>query len=355
MYFAGDEEKNSEHAYVITYKELVFTFAIFTLILFVLYPKDLLKEQVVSEKANYDLSVLYLKNLLKHDPSNEKLMLALAKKAMEGGKKDLALRLLALLLHSKNQKFQFEATLLSYKIAKEDYFYFKTTAAKQRQKEKLLTLFLNIVNQKMYKAKDLKKWYGEAQFLNADIIAYNFLKELYKKEPENIKYLTQLYYFSLKYKKNKEAMAYLDTLLLKDKKHYFKWLKQKYYILLDAKRYKDVEKLLISAAHKESTFKELLATFYIMQKEYIKSSNVYQGLCKNATEYTKKKLFFKKAVSALQGGRHLTRAAHLARRYENYFINDKSMRTYLLKLYLATGKLDYAYSYAKKIMNTKMH
>jgi len=28
MYFAGDEEKDAEHAYVISYKELVFMFAL---------------------------------------------------------------------------------------------------------------------------------------------------------------------------------------------------------------------------------------------------------------------------------------------------------------------------------------
>ena len=76
-----------EKVYVATYKELIFTFIVFSIILIVLYPKDLLKEQILAEKSNYDLSMLYLENLLDHDPNNESLMLILAEQSLRTGKK----------------------------------------------------------------------------------------------------------------------------------------------------------------------------------------------------------------------------------------------------------------------------
>ena len=71
---------DEERLFVATYKEIAIVFISFALILFFLYPKDILKENVLTEESNYDLSVLYLKNMLRHDPQNEVLMLALAKK-----------------------------------------------------------------------------------------------------------------------------------------------------------------------------------------------------------------------------------------------------------------------------------
>ena len=130
---------DSEHSrnYVVTYKELIFTFSVFVVILFVLYPKDLLKEQILSEKSNYDLSMLYLKNLLEHEPENESLMLILAEQSLRSGKRDLSLRLLNLLLKSKNTEYRHKATLLSYELKKDNYYYFKDADKQAQAKEEL--------------------------------------------------------------------------------------------------------------------------------------------------------------------------------------------------------------------------
>ncbi|MDQ7066894.1 MAG: hypothetical protein Q9M40_02205 [Sulfurimonas sp.] len=109
MSYADDKIKK---VYVITYKELIFTFLMFSVILIVLFPKDILKEQILAENSNYDLSMLYLKNLLKHSPEDESLMLILAEQSLRSGKRDLSLRLLELLLQSKNVEYRHKAHIL---------------------------------------------------------------------------------------------------------------------------------------------------------------------------------------------------------------------------------------------------
>ena len=52
---------NYEKKYVGTYKEIALMFISFSIVLFFLYPKDMLNKQILSEKSNYDLSILYLK------------------------------------------------------------------------------------------------------------------------------------------------------------------------------------------------------------------------------------------------------------------------------------------------------
>ena len=116
---------NNSKEYVASYKELIITFLVFCIILFMLYPKDLIKEQILAENSNYDLSMLYLKNMLKNDPSNESLMLLLASQSLRSGKKDLAYKLLELLHNSKDKTVRYKAFRESYILAKEDYFYFE--------------------------------------------------------------------------------------------------------------------------------------------------------------------------------------------------------------------------------------
>ena len=51
---------NYEKKYVGTYKEIAIMFISFSVILFFLYPKNMISKQILSEKSNYDLSMLYL-------------------------------------------------------------------------------------------------------------------------------------------------------------------------------------------------------------------------------------------------------------------------------------------------------
>lgn len=347
MSFVDSEHKKS---YVITYKELVFTFIVFSVILLVLYPKDLLKEQILSEKSNYDLSILYLNNLLKHDPENESLMLILAEQSLRSGKKDLSLRLLGLLLKSENVEHRNKATLLSYELNKEDYYYLQDEKQKAEQKKKLRELFLTIVTKQMYTEDKIDQWYNESIFLGQDRFMYFFLQKKLLLEPTNVELLENAYYLSIKLHRTQDSQKYIEMLSKYDPERKDKWVIDEYYMLINYKKYTQAEKLLLEHENDSPRWKNRLADFYLSQKEYAKASDVYIELSKESSTYSEKRSYFYKAVRALQSGNKLYESARLAKRYEAYYMNDPEVRKFLLKLYLATGSLDKASVLSKKIL-----
>ena len=153
-----------EEVYVVTYKELIFISVVFAIILIVLYPKDLIKQEIASERSNYDLSMLYLKDLLKHSPKDESLKLILAEQSLRSGKKDISLNLLNELIYSKNKKRRYKALLLNYELRKTDFFTIKNILKKDKEKELLKELFSLIYKQKIYNIEKLDYWYNEAVF-----------------------------------------------------------------------------------------------------------------------------------------------------------------------------------------------
>ena len=345
MSYVNDDEKS----YVITYKELIFTIFVFIVILVALYPKDLLKQQIISEKSNYDLSMLYLKALLKQNPNDESLMFILAQQSQKSGNRDLALRLAELLLKSKNEKLRKKATLFVYELQKENYFFLKDEEKKRLLHKKLKKLFWRIYFKHMYN-DDIEKWYKEAVFVGNSRAAYNFLKRLVQKDPQNVQLLTTGYYYSLQFHDEENSNKFVDALIRYDTKKRAHWVLTKYYTYLNYKRYDKAEAVLKKHAEKSLLLEEKLAEFYLMRKRYREASKTYLVLYKRVEFASEKKQYLIKAIRALQGGNLLSEAADLAHRYERNYIYDIKMRNFLLKLYMATGRLDYADKLSRKIL-----
>ncbi len=340
--------------YVVTYKELVFIFVVFCVILFVLYPKDLLKDQILSEKSNYDLSMLYLKNLIEHEPENEELMLILAEQSLRTGKKDLSLRLLELLLESENEDYKNRATLLTYELKKDDYFYYKDKDKKAVEKEKLRKMFLNIMDAKLYSLEESKKWYEEALFFENYKYMYIFIGDVLAQDPNNIALIKQAYYISTALSHKNDSLKYIAQLAEKDSAQRSKWLKARYSMQLKYRLYNEAEVLLKKHSKNNIEWKNRYAEFSLMRKSYKKSSALYMELYNQTQGYTDKRAYFYKALNALQAGNYLKEASHLARKYEKHYISDADARKYILKLYMATGYLDYASSLSSKILKKEM-
>jgi len=344
-------DKHHDKSYVITYKELIFTFIVFSVILIVLFPKDILKQQILAENSNYDLSMLYLKNLLKHSPEDESLMLILAEQSLRSGKKDLSLRLLDLLLKSKNEEYRHRANTLSYELEKENYFYLNNDTDRAEQKKKLKKLFATIYREKMYKEDAIDKWYEEATFVNNQRARYFFLKKKLKKEPNNILLLEPAYYLAQKISYKRDAQEYLRRLQKYDVARGEKWLLDEYYAYLENKEYTKAEKLLQSKSTNSKEWQERLASFNLMRGSYVKASKAYYKLYKNEKKYKTKRAYFYKSVNALQSGNYMRSAALLVHSHEREYIGDRAAREYMLKIYLATGNLKYASTLSKKIFN----
>jgi hypothetical protein len=344
----------NEKLYVITYKELIFTFIVFSSILFVLYPKDLLKEQILAESSNYDLSMLYLKNLLAQSPEDESLMLILAEQSLRSGKKDLSLRLLKLLFKSKNRQHREKALLLSYDLKKDDYYYVKDPKRQAEIKKELEGIFTRIYIQKLYKEKNIKKWYQEALFFNNRAAEQNFLNKILKEDPLDVTLLEKSYYIELELHNQKLALQRLKQLQKYDTQRRKKWQWDEYYTYVNFKQYKKAEKLLLQHTATSNIFKNQLADFYLMRKEYKKSSMIYEELFNASREYEKKKSYFYKLVGALEAGRYSKEVVKTIQKYENYYINDRAVRKFMIKKYMAAGSLDNAVRVSKIILQKEL-
>lgn len=342
--------------YVATYKEILLGFIVFCVILVILYPKGSLTQQVLAEQSNYDLSVLYLKNMLKNDPSNETLMLALAKQAFQAKKKDLSFKLLRLLRNSQKREIREKAYQLSYKIAKEDYLYLKhknkTTAFMQKYTQ-LQNIFNIIISQHLYKESDIARLYKESYFVNNKKDSYLLVQKLLKKRPYDVKLLGDAFYLSYKLKDYAQSMLYLDKLAIQDKANRKKWLDESYFLLTKHYTYKETESYIISHAQNSPYWSNKLISFYLQHKQYKKVSQLYMNQFQNTTSYAKRRKYWFKAIAVLQAGGELKAAVHLGHKYENYFIRDKRASIMLLKLYISANDLKRANRLSQKLLKMK--
>jgi hypothetical protein len=298
--------------------------------------------------------MLYLKNLIQHSPNDESLMLILAEQSLRSGNKDLSLRLLNLLLDSKNKNIRHKATLLSYDLQKIEYYYLKNSAHnKQKEVEKkrvLVKLFSSIFNSKMYAEADIEKWYQESLFVNNKKAMHYFLNAKIKKDPTNVTLLTEDYYLENELHHRDAILETLKALQKYDEKHARRWIMAEYYIHLQYKEYNTAETLLNKYKDSSIFYKIKLADFYSMRKEYGRASKIYETLLKASNDYEEKKEYFYKMVKVLQAGNQLAAAAEKVKEYESFFRHDIRVRNFMLKLYIATGRLDYASSLSKKIL-----
>ena len=347
---------NRKKIYVATYKEIIIGFIVFVLILIILYPKDMLQKQVLSEQSNYDLSVLYLKNMLKNDPSNEALMLSLAKQSYLAKKKDLSFKLLALLRNSKNEQTRAKAYKLSYEIAKEDYFYLKKmhkTEALSKKYAQLHKIFSAIITEHFYTKDEVEKLYKESYFLNDKKSAYLLVQELLQQRPHDIKLLKDAYFLSYALQEYKASMHYLDLLYAEDSTNRTKWLDEKYFLLTKHFQSREAEAYIIARAQTSAYWRKRLINFYLQHKRYKKAAQVYMNEFHSATSHKEQRKLWLQALHTLQAGGELKTAVRLGERYENYFLHDKKARMALLKLYLSANDVKKANRLSQKILRIK--
>jgi hypothetical protein len=348
---------NYKKPYVATYKEIVIGFVTFVLVLVVLYPKDMLQKQVLAEDANYDLSMLYLQNMLKNDPGNEVLMYSLAKQSLKGEKRTLAFKLLRLLKTAKDITIRKKAYLLSYKVAKENYYYLlkdQKFADAKKLKDEMNTILKEIVKYGYYTDKDLLKLYQEAEFVKDQKLSYFFVKKLLKKEPTNPHYLQSALYFAIKENKSKEALKYLNVLIRIEPQNAQKYKEEKYYILYNFVSKEAAHTFLLNEAKKSPLWMEKLAKFYLYERNYRASSRIYQQLFLTTENERKKEEYFLASLKALQAGNRLKDATKLGIRYQQEFLHNRRVRTFLLQLYISANELQHARSLALTILQMQL-
>lgn len=337
---------------VVTNKELLFLVAIFIFILTQLYPKNILQTIIEDDHSNYELTMVYLNDLLKHNPNDTMLELIYLKKKMQVRDINISLPLAKKLMHAKKEYVRDGATLLAFQANMIQYFQLKNHKKKKQLYPTIQKLFSIIYTKKLYDT-NASKWYSNASFVKNNPAKYYFVKEFLKEEPENVTLLKNAYFLAVQFSDKKNAHNYLQKLLLYDTKNPQQWVMAKYYILIRYKKYHEAQLTLEKNAHKALKIKKTLAQFYLMRSMYIHASKTYLELADKVKKQKEHDLYIKKAIQALQAGNLLTRASDLANKYEMQYIKNVAMRQFILKIYLSAGKLNLADQYAKKILHQK--
>ena len=139
-------------------------------------------------------------------------------------------------------------------------------------------------------------------------------------------------------------------LLHYDKENYEKWLEAYYYTLISSKKFQTAELLLKGQSLRSSKWSQKLAEFYSFRKKFKLSATEYTYLFNNSKNYNKKKEYFFKAINTLQAGGFMKESANFGSKYEDHYIRDRAVRKFLLKLYIATGNLEYGVKLSNKIL-----
>jgi len=338
-----------KRSYVFSYPEIAGLFIAFVVVLFLLYPENRLEEQVMLESSNYDLTVMYLENMLKHDPKNEALMLALAKTAQKSGNIDLSMKLLGVLHNTKDKALLEEIETVKYYLLKHDLEHLSTTEKAKTIKE-VHRLLTNISARPFKTLENIKQWYDEAIWLKDDTLAYQLTSKALQKDTTPY-WLKQHYTLALKLNHTEQAHRTLEKLLKFDPRHKENWLKDMYYNASNNALYQEAENILIKLETISSFWKVEHAALALRMREYHKASEIYLSLFKEAEDAKVKRKWLIKALESLQYGNLMDDAVHLAKRYEQTYLDDDMMTEMFLKLYLRANDLEAASDLSKKLLN----
>ncbi len=289
---------------VISDPEIILLIALFAAVLYLLYPKTFLQKQLLAEKSNYDLTLVYLENLLPADPHNEALMLKLAEAAFNTNRIDLARRMGAALIASKNPKTQRRAYPLWYQIEKRYYFTTTDTALRARLKEELAGILEVMLSKGMIDLQDAPKWYAEALWLKDDALALKIASMILRRQPNDPLWLEQSYYLAAKTGEVKTA----ETLLRR----------------------------LIKADHaRESHWREALASLYIKEKRIVEAADLYLQAYQEGSETR----YLFKALDLLLWNHRNKEAVRIARAYEKRILAGTGSAQKMLRFYLSMNAL----------------
>lgn len=341
---------NNKRLYVFSYPEVLGIFMMFSVVLYLLFYENKLEEQVMKESSNYDLTVAYLENMLKQDPKNEELLLALAKAVQKSGNVDLSSKLLNTLSNSKNQLLLQEVEALQYY----QYKYNIQNYSKDIQKEqsaKMKIILQNFSNKTFTDISDVKQWYEEAIWMDNYESAYMLTQKATKLKPNDIYWLKNNYYIASKLDKDKEATKALERLLILDSKNKEEWLIELYYRAVENKDFKWAESLVIQLEKISPKWKLNHASLLLRMGNFAKAADIYESLIKDEENKKIKKVLLMKAIESLQFGNMMPQAVTLAKKYEKSYIDDREMMKKFLKLYMSADDLEAASSLSLELLN----
>ncbi len=142
--------KSTNDIKAISLLEIVFLFAAFSFVLYMLFPKETLKQKVLKEKKSNDLAIVYIKNMVKFDNRNYELLFHYADIHFKENHFAAVKRIVELLLQSNIPDIKEKAILLGEKLFKRQFFLLK----KEEDRKKLLKEYQNMLQDMLLVSQD---------------------------------------------------------------------------------------------------------------------------------------------------------------------------------------------------------
>ena len=332
--------------------ETAVIFAVFTVILIMLYPKDRLRHLVLSETSNYDLTETYLSNMLKVEPNNVELLIPMARIGLQTGKYDLSYKIIEVLhkvrqphVQALTNRIEMDFWLAKLKVS-------DSNATTQQYHNAMNALIDRVVQNHAFEKEDAAHWYHDAMELERKSAALTFIEPLYRKDNDRF-WLEECLYLATQLQNTNEKNYCVNTLIKRDGNQSEKWLKTAYGFSLEAGKYDDALSLLDTLISLDERYRQERIRVLLLKKDYKAASNMYLFFYRQSDSSKVRETYFIKALSTLQEGNLLDDAVVLAKKYEERFLHNHNISNKMIKLYLAAGRLDEAKRLSLKVLHVK--
>ena len=338
-------DADNKRRYVVRYTEVAAIVVAFSLLLVVLFPKNFIYKQVLEEKSNYDLTVAYLRNMLKRDPNNSALLLALIDAALRQGNIDLGLRLSDALRNSPDPTVRRRLLELRYRMLKARYAKLDRTCPEAKGIEQTLRKLYDRIYPQVSK-EDTAVWYAEGIWLRAYPQALRLARRYVADHPKATVWWRRIFYLAQKLGDRKLRSEALTKLTALDRAQRKRWVMEAYREAMQAGNYKEAQAWLARLDANDPKVWELRAQTAIATKDFDEAGRWYAVLY----EHTHAARWFKLAAQMQRDAGRYDEAIAFVRRYESRFVDDAAMRRWIVRFYLAADRPDEAARFSETIL-----
>jgi len=331
---------------VITYPEIIFIGMIFLFVLYVLYPGKTQLKLILEEKTNYELTSVYLENMLRIDPDNIDLILATIKVSIDKGNLDLADNLMNVLKKSDKIDIQKEMNLLNFRLLEEKNK--KSLIEDEIKNNKLLMIRIlkRTAQEGMFFEKDALIWHDAAIYFKENESAWLFLKPLYEKK--DLQALKKCAYLDSTMAYRKDKLYCLET--LGEFKNSEQWLNAAYAMYIEDGNNEKALEIIKKLSNINPKYQDELARMQQLSGNLRESADIYILLSSYNDEAKKKKYYLSKAIEIMVGGSLNSDAVALMQKYEDDYIDDDEFMQYFISLYLSMNELESARKLSIKLL-----
>jgi hypothetical protein len=341
--------RNDNGSKVIKLSEIIAIVLLFVTILVGLYPKDKLENQVLSEQSNYDLTAIYLQNLIRMEPKNSNLMIAMIKTSIERENFDLSYSLLDVLKNDTSFEVQKESLFLSLKIRYGQLMNEKDVQKQNKFKNEIHNILETILTNNLHTKDNDQLLYNAAVAIGDKKSAFNFIRSIVS-EDSNLsnrsKWLKNCHYLSVEVNDDDQNYICVKELLkIEDDKKV--WIE----VLSKLRQFtkEDIDKISKSSMLEK---KDQLSFYFSagLYDDYISQYSLYfDGL----TNHKEKKESLSNLIKKFQAADRGIDIVEIVKKHEAVFLNDRKMANKLLKFYMGTAKIDYAKSFSLQLLKQK--